>query len=576
MKPLTKISVFLLLAAALFQPSCKRELSCEHCNEKNNQPPVAKAGPDQIITLPKDSVLLNGTASTDPDGNITSFTWTKISGPASFVILHAADSITLVKSLIVGSYLFELKIMDDKGLSAKDTIRVIVDLFPTTNHAPIANAGPDQSIILPANTVTLDGSASTDPDNNITAYAWTKILGPSSFTIANGGTVQTQVINLVQGTYQFELKVTDAGGLYSKDTMQIVLSDTCDPNRPIINAQLIPFGTLSQARSKIAVASAGNKILFAGGQTVTGDASATVDIYDLATQSWSTSQLSSARYDIAAIAAGNKIYLAGGRQSSDTSSATIDIYDAVSNTWSTAQLSQPRSQISKATVGNKILFAGGFKFNNCGFCPSDKIDIYDISTNFWTVATLSVAREGLSATTAGNKVYFAGGHDFALGWGGTGVYDHIDVYDNGNNSWSTSSLIARKAHHGSFTVGNYIYWAGGDTWNNVNDYLTTCTIERRDLSNGTSTVLHLFQPSYYNNYGQPNMQTLLKNGFIILFTGYHEFDIYDPGSTAWFVGLMSQDFDFAGVVSVNNTIYIAGGGVYQYTAPSNQVWKLDF
>jgi hypothetical protein len=125
MKSFLNISAIALVACVLFQPSCKRELSCESCNEKKNQPPIARAGPDQIITLPKDSILLDGTASTDPDGIITSYAWTKISGPSSFVILHAADSITLVKFLVVGSYMFELKVTDNKGLSAKDTINII-------------------------------------------------------------------------------------------------------------------------------------------------------------------------------------------------------------------------------------------------------------------------------------------------------------------------------------------------------------------------------------------------------------------------------------------------------------------
>jgi hypothetical protein len=72
--------------------------------------------------------------------------------------------------------------------------------------------------------------------------------------------------------YQFELKVIDAGGLFSKDTIQVTVNAavtyTCgDTNRPIINAQVIPVGTLSQVRGGVAVASAGNKILFAGGLT---------------------------------------------------------------------------------------------------------------------------------------------------------------------------------------------------------------------------------------------------------------------------------------------------------------------
>jgi WD40-like Beta Propeller Repeat/PKD domain len=202
--------------------SCRKKNSCDGCTGIN-QPLIAKAGPDQVITLPTDSVSLDGTASSDPDGTISSYLWTKISGPASFIIKNATSAATVVKNLTTGIYHFELKITDNGGLSAKDTMQVIVDSVVTTNHPPVANAGADQTITLPTNTVNLNGSGSVDPENNITNYAWTKISGPSPFSIANANAVQTQVANLVQGIYQFELKVTDATGLFAKDTTQVTV-----------------------------------------------------------------------------------------------------------------------------------------------------------------------------------------------------------------------------------------------------------------------------------------------------------------------------------------------------------------
>ncbi|MGI8583749.1 MAG: PKD domain-containing protein [Chitinophagaceae bacterium] len=95
---------------------------------------------------------------------------------------------------------------------------------PVVNNAPIAKAGDDQTITLPANTVNLDGSKSSDPENNIRDYSWTKISGPASFNLATAKAVQTQVTNLVEGIYQFELKVTDAGGLFSMDTVQVTVN----------------------------------------------------------------------------------------------------------------------------------------------------------------------------------------------------------------------------------------------------------------------------------------------------------------------------------------------------------------
>src|SRR5215831_16138026 len=95
--------------------SCKKEAVCEQCNE-NKKPPIAVAGSDQVITLPTDSVLLDGSASSDPDGKISEWRWQKISGPAPFNIVNTTDDKTVVKNLIPGIYQFELKVTDTAGL----------------------------------------------------------------------------------------------------------------------------------------------------------------------------------------------------------------------------------------------------------------------------------------------------------------------------------------------------------------------------------------------------------------------------------------------------------------------------
>lgn len=230
MKTILKFTACILLTGFLFLISCQKELSCESCSNNSpggngniNKPPVANAGSNQTIILPKDSIVLDGSFSNDQDGIITSYHWTKISGPVSANILKPDSSKTLVNGLVMGVYKFELKVIDNKGASAKDTVQIIVSDPTQPNRPPVANAGADQTISLPVNIITLDGTGSTDPDNNITDYVWTKISGPSSYNIVNANAVQTQVTNLVQGIYLFELKVTDAGSLFAKDTMQLIV-----------------------------------------------------------------------------------------------------------------------------------------------------------------------------------------------------------------------------------------------------------------------------------------------------------------------------------------------------------------
>src|SRR6187399_1702095 len=155
MNTILKIAAYIFLPCAVIFSSCKKETSCESCATKSNKPPIAVAGPDQVITLPIDSVLLDGRSSSDPDRNISNYLWTKISGPVSSNIIKPSDSITKVKALVTGNYFFELKVTDNGGLSAKDTIQIIVNDPSQPNRPPISNAGADQTIILPSNNVNL-------------------------------------------------------------------------------------------------------------------------------------------------------------------------------------------------------------------------------------------------------------------------------------------------------------------------------------------------------------------------------------------------------------------------------------
>src|SRR4029078_11183578 len=122
------------------------------------------AGINLNITLPTNSVTLTGTGS-DADGSITSYQWTKIQGPAQFNIVNAGSASTIVNSLVQGVYWFQLTVTDNGGLTATDTVAVTVNAAP--NQRPVANAGPDQTITLPLNTVSLNGTG-TDADGSIT------------------------------------------------------------------------------------------------------------------------------------------------------------------------------------------------------------------------------------------------------------------------------------------------------------------------------------------------------------------------------------------------------------------------
>lgn len=201
-----------------------------------NQFPIANGGGDGEITLPVNTFLLDGTLSNDPDGTIKSYHWKKLSGPSGDILSDSAAVKTTVTDLVEGTYVFELTVTDNWDATDSDLVTVIV--LPIPNRPPVANAGVDRTITLPKDSVHLSGTA-TDPDNNVTTYAWAVISGPSSY-LFNDPSVSTPVITgLVQGQYVFELTVTDAKGLSDKDTAVI----TINAQPIIVNERiLIDFG----------------------------------------------------------------------------------------------------------------------------------------------------------------------------------------------------------------------------------------------------------------------------------------------------------------------------------------------
>ncbi|MGC4100503.1 PKD domain-containing protein [Ferruginibacter sp.] len=216
-----------------------------------NIAPTANAGADQTITLPTSTVSLSG-SGTDPDGTIASYTWTKISGPTAGTITNSALAATTVTGLVQGVYKFELKVTDNNNAVGRDTMQVTVN--PDPNVPPTANAGPDQAITLPTNSVSLSGSG-TDPDGTVVSYAWTKVSGPTAGTITNAAAAATTVTGMVQGTYKFELKVTDNGGAVGRDTMQVIVNAA--PNvAPTANAG--PDQTITLPTSTVSLSGSGN------------------------------------------------------------------------------------------------------------------------------------------------------------------------------------------------------------------------------------------------------------------------------------------------------------------------------
>ncbi|KFZ65050.1 Dyslexia-associated protein KIAA0319, partial [Podiceps cristatus] len=195
---------------------------------ENNSPPVAVAGPDKELTFPVESTTLDGSKSQDDQG-IVFYHWENISGPSSVQMENGDKAIATVTGLQVGTYRFRLTVKDQQGLSSASVLSITVK--EENNSPPRAHAGGKHVLVLPNSSVTLDGSRSSD-DQGIVSYLWIRDgQSPAAGDVIHGSDHEAvlQLTNLVEGTYTFHLKVTDAKGDSDIDSATVEVRP--DPKR---------------------------------------------------------------------------------------------------------------------------------------------------------------------------------------------------------------------------------------------------------------------------------------------------------------------------------------------------------
>ena len=135
--------------------------------------------------------------------------------------LNVNDSGRIVFGLQMGNYIHPKEYQKVKSPVPMDVPRVRYELLTRRvgNSPPVANAGPDQ-IGVASGTVTLDGSASYDPENDALTYAWSQI-GGATVTLSSPTSAKTTFTAAAGQTYVFKLTVTDSGGLSSSATTRV-------------------------------------------------------------------------------------------------------------------------------------------------------------------------------------------------------------------------------------------------------------------------------------------------------------------------------------------------------------------
>jgi hypothetical protein len=148
---------------------------------------------------------------------------------------------------------------------------------------------------------------------------------------------------------------------------------------------------LIQPRRYLAATSLGNLAFFGGGLTNGNQASNVIDIFNSTSQTWSTSTLSQVRYLLASSSIGEIVAFGGGcilwiGSACGNYSNVVDMLNVTSNTWFTTNLAQPRALLASTSSTNKIFFGGGF--SSSGY--SDVVDIFEIPIANYSPPTSTV------------------------------------------------------------------------------------------------------------------------------------------------------------------------------------------
>lgn len=159
--------------------SCQKETPA-----LGNEMPIADAGPAQIVQLPTDSTVLNGTAK-DPDGRITGYLWSQVNGPNTAVIANNGAASTAVKGLVAGAYIFQFMAIDSAGATATDTVLVTVK---------------------PLKVVTVTVGTGTDPyEVSFAGNAYSNFTDPNTPELAAAAWTRGGAEDILRGAFRFDL-----------------------------------------------------------------------------------------------------------------------------------------------------------------------------------------------------------------------------------------------------------------------------------------------------------------------------------------------------------------------------------
>lgn len=199
-----------------------------------NSAPVAHPGSDQTGQV-GEQVFLDGSGSTDLDGDALTFSWSFTSRPAESASTLSNSQAAQPAFTIdqAGEYVIQLTVEDGRGAADADTVRV-----STTNSAPVADAGFDQSGVV-GSVIQLDGGGSFDVDADPLDFSWSITAAPpgSSAALDNPAISNPSMTLDTFGDYVIQLIVDDGTEESIPDTLVASTLNTAPVALPGPDAQ---------------------------------------------------------------------------------------------------------------------------------------------------------------------------------------------------------------------------------------------------------------------------------------------------------------------------------------------------
>lgn len=268
------------------------------------------------------------------------------------------------------------------------------------------------------------------------------------------------------------------------------------------------------------------------------------------------SGLIEANSELALAEANGKLYLMGGYPASRVTQTTVQVYDVAKDTWQLGPpLPLPNNHGTGASVNGKIYLIGGQTSDVSELGHVDTVYELDPAKGVWVEkARMPTARGGAIAVVHDGKIYVAGGrpprgHDFA-------------VYDPATDKWQTlPNLPSQRNHLMGAAINGRIHIVGGRLGHGLSQQMTSAH-EAFDVKTGQWTT---FASMLRDRSG---MNGVMAKGCFHVWGGegpagmFPDHDYYDHRTDKW-TRIKDMPVPVHGVVGsafVDGQIWVVGGG----------------